>query len=215
MLSMLPPPSVMMVSAQREANSWPRGEPPAWQIGTRPCGERGALSGPRHLEVLALVVDRMDLVAVGEHRLGAVEHDRVRLPRLPQPGHHVGELVGDVVALVVRPVLVVAVVLRRAVVAAGDAVPADAALGDVVERVDQPRQQVRRVFRHRQRRHEAEMLGRLREVGHQHGGIELGRAGGVLQIGVVRALVGVGHVRGILDDHVVEAGALHALAPGR
>ena len=59
------------------------------------------------------------------------------------------------------------------------------------------------------------MLRRLREIGHQHGRIELGRAGGVLQVGVVRALVGVGHVRGILDDHVVEAGPLHAPARGR
>ena len=101
---------------------------------------------PAHLEVLALVVDRMDLAAVGEHRDLAVEHHRVGLPRLPQPGDHVGELVGDVVALVVRPVLVVAVVLRRAVVAAGDAVPADAAFGHVVERVHQPRQQVRRIL---------------------------------------------------------------------
>jgi hypothetical protein len=152
----------------------------------------------------------MDLGSVGEHRLFAVEHDRVGLPRFPQPCDHVGELVGDVVALVVRPVLVVAVVLRRAVVAAGDAVPADAAFGDMVERVDQPRQQVRRILRHRQCRHESEMLGRLREIGHQHRRIELGRARGVLQVGVVRALVGIGHVRGILDDDVVEAGALHA-----
>jgi hypothetical protein len=52
MLSMLPPPSVMMVSAQREANCWPRGEPPAWQIGTRPCGERGAFKGPRQRKYL-------------------------------------------------------------------------------------------------------------------------------------------------------------------
>ena len=102
MLPTLPPPSVMIVSAQREAKRWPRGEPPAWQIGTRPCGERGAFSGPRQLEVLALVVDRMDLAAVGEHRLVAVEHHGVGLPRLPQPGDDVGELVGDVVALVVR-----------------------------------------------------------------------------------------------------------------
>ena len=43
---------VMMVSAQRDANCWPRGEPPAWQIGTLPCGERGALIGPRTLKYL-------------------------------------------------------------------------------------------------------------------------------------------------------------------
>ena len=52
MLSTLPPPSVMIVSAQREAKRWPRGEPPAWQIGTRPCGERGALIGPRQRKYL-------------------------------------------------------------------------------------------------------------------------------------------------------------------
>ncbi len=102
---------------------------------------------PAHLEVLALVVDRPDLLAVGEHRDGGIERHRVGLPRLPQPGHDVGELVGDLVALVMRPVLVVTVVLRGAVVAAGDAVPADAAFGDMVQRIDEACQQVRRVFR--------------------------------------------------------------------
>ena len=153
----------------------------------------------------------MDLAAVGEHRLVAIEHHCVGFPRLPQPGDDVGELVGDIIALVVRQVLVAAVILRRAVVAAGHAVPADAAFGDVIERVDQPRHQVRRILRYRQRRHEPQALGCLGEIGHQHGGIELGRAGSVFQVGVVRALVGVGHVRRVFDDHIVEAGPLHAL----
>ena len=165
---------------------------------------------PAALEVLALVMDRVDLRTVGEHRLVAVEHHGVGLPRLPQLRDHLGELVGDVVALVVRPVLLVAVVLGRTVVAAGHAVPADPALGDVVERVDQAGQQVGRVLRHRQRRHEADRPGRHREVRHQHGRVELGRARGVAQVGVVRALVGVGNVRGVLDDHVVEAGTVEA-----
>jgi len=50
--AMLLPPSVMIVSAQREANCWLRGEPPACTIGTRPCGPRGALIGPRTLKYL-------------------------------------------------------------------------------------------------------------------------------------------------------------------
>ena len=162
------------------------------------------------LEIFALVMDRMDLAAVGEHRDLAVQHHGIGLPRLPQLGHHIGELVGDVVALVMRIVLVAPVILRRAVVAAGHAVPADPAFRHVVERIDQPRQQVRRILRHRQGRHDAQVLGRLREIGHQHGGIELGRAGGVFQIGVVRALVGIGHVRRILDDEIVEARPVHA-----
>ena len=153
----------------------------------------------------------MDLRAVGEHRLLAVEHDRIGLPRLPQLRHDVGELVGHIVALVVRPVLLMAVVLRRAVVAAGHAVPSDAALGRMVERVDQAGQQVGRILGDRERRHDADRLGRHGEIRHQHRRIELGRTRRVLQIRIVRALVGVGHVRGILDDHVVEAGPVHAL----
>jgi hypothetical protein len=33
------PASVMIVSAQRAANSWPRGEPPAWQMGLPTNGQ--------------------------------------------------------------------------------------------------------------------------------------------------------------------------------
>ena len=168
------------------------------------------IQGTAALEVFALVVDRMNLAAVGEHRDFAVQHHGVGLPRLPQPGHHLGEFVGDIVTLIVRIVLVAPVILRGAVVAAGHAVPADAALRHVVERIDQPRQQVRRIFRHRQRRHDRQVLRRLREIGHQHGRIELRRAGGIFQVAVVRALVGIGHVRRILDDEIVEARAIHA-----
>ena len=153
----------------------------------------------------------MNFRAVGEHRPVAVEHHGVGLPGLPELGDQVGELVGDVIALVVRTLRLVAVILRGAVVAAGDAVPAHPALGHVIERVDQPRQQEGRVFAGGKRRHQSEMLRRLRQIGHQHGGIELGRAGAVLEIGVVAALVGVGQHRGILDDHVVHAGPFHAL----
>jgi len=64
---MLPPPSVMMVSAQRDAKRRPRGEPPAWQIGNTPLRrarrvDRSAASW----KILALVVDGMDLAAVGD-----------------------------------------------------------------------------------------------------------------------------------------------------
>src|SRR3954452_9926949 len=46
------PASVMIVSAQRAAKSCPREEPPAWQVGGRPCGDRGAFSGPRQRKYL-------------------------------------------------------------------------------------------------------------------------------------------------------------------
>ena len=73
----------MIVSAQRAANSCPRGDPPAWQIGGRPCGERGAFSGAAAFVIPALVIDRMHFAAIREHRRCRVEHDGVGLPRIP------------------------------------------------------------------------------------------------------------------------------------
>jgi hypothetical protein len=90
----------------------------------------------------------MHLAAVGEHRGLTVQHDRVGLPCVPQLGHQIGEIVGKIVAFVVRRLLGMTIVLRRTVIAAGDAVPSDTPLGNVIERIDQPRQQEGRVLRH-------------------------------------------------------------------
>jgi len=83
----------------------PRGEPPAWQITGWPCGERGALSGPAAFVVLAVVVDRVHLLAVGENHLLAVHHDRVGFPGIPELLDQFGELVGHVVAAVMLVLL--------------------------------------------------------------------------------------------------------------
>jgi len=58
------------------------------------------------------VVELVHLVGVGERAAGPVEHQRVVLPRVPQPRGHVEELVGAVVAGVVIEVLTQSVVLR-------------------------------------------------------------------------------------------------------
>ena len=159
-------------------------------------------------EVFALMVHRADFAAVCEHRRVTVEHDGVGLPGVPELGDEIREFVRKVIAFVVRRLLHMAIVLRSAIVAAGDTVPPDAPLGHVVERVDQPGEQEGRVFGHGQRRDEAEMRGALGEIGDEHGRIELGRAGGITEIGVVRAPERVGHHRRILDDDVIEAGTL-------
>ena len=75
----------------------------------------------------------MHLAAVGKHRCLAVQHDRVGLPGVPQLCHQVGELIGKIVAFVVWRLLGMTVVLRRTVIAAGDAVPSDPPLGHVIE----------------------------------------------------------------------------------
>src|SRR4051794_19215329 len=52
------------------------------------------------------------------------------------------------------------------------------------------------------------MCGGLREIRNEDGRVELRRRRGIAQVGVVRALVGVRHHRGILDDQIVETAAL-------
>ena len=198
----------MIVSAQRAANSCPRCEPAC--LADRRTSLRRARRVQRAAtaEVLALEIYRMDFSPVGEHRRVTVEHHGVRLPGVPQPGDKVGEFIGKVVAFIVRRLAQMAVVLRRTVIAAGDAVPADPPLGHMVERIDEPGEQERRVLGDGKRRDEAKVSRGLREVRHEHGRIELGRAGGIAQIGVVRALKRIRHHRGVLDDEVIEAGTL-------
>ena len=81
--------------------------------------------------------------------------------------------------------------MRRTVIAAGDAVPPDTPLGNVIERIDQPSQQKGRVLRHRQGSDQPEMRGGLGEVWNEDGRVELRRRRGIAQVGVVRTLVGV------------------------
>ena len=57
--------------------------------------------------------------------------------------HDLHELVGHFIALVVRELPLQAEVLRAAVVAAGDKVPAGASIADVVQRVGQAGEQER------------------------------------------------------------------------
>ena len=96
---------VKMSSAQRAAKSRPRPDDPAWSSTGRPWGERGTVSGPRTWNHSPVVVELVDLVGIGEHAVGPVEHQGVVLPGVPQPGGGLEELVGPVVALVVAEVL--------------------------------------------------------------------------------------------------------------
>ncbi len=75
----------------------------------------------------------MHLAAVGKHRCLAVQHDRVGLPGVPQLCHQVGKFVGEIVAFVMGRLLGMTIVLRCKVIAAGDAVPSDTPLGNVIE----------------------------------------------------------------------------------
>ena len=60
----------------------PRGEPPAWAITGRPCGQAPS-SAARGCEYLPLEIDRMDLGVVDQHAALAVGDDGAGLPACP------------------------------------------------------------------------------------------------------------------------------------
>ena len=133
-----------------------------------------ALRGRRHgersagAEVTAAVVEAVHLGRIGEHPGRLVEHDGVRLPRLPVREHDLDEFVGAVVARIVRGDSVSAEVRGLGVVERGHDVPAGPAAGHVVEGREQPCDVERLVVRRRAGRAEPEPP-RLRPHHRQHG----------------------------------------------
>ena len=126
---------------------------------------RMALRRARHgeralrLEVLAAVVEPVDLVGIGEAAALLVDDQRIVFPAVPQAGDDLHELVGAVVAQVVLEMLLVAEVLGLRIVERGDDVPGDAAAGHQVERREQARDMERLVVGRRVGRAEAEPGG--------------------------------------------------------
>ena len=201
----------MIESACLAAKARPRGEPPACTNTGLPCGERTVFSGPRHLEVLALEVDRPDLAVVGIGAGRAVHHHRVGVPRVEQFADQIDVFVGHLVALFARRQLVEAEILRRGVLARGDDVPAEPPAGDVVQRRAEPRQHERRIGQRGHRRDDAQPRGRRRDQRGERRRIVLRHLQRVLQRGLGAVAIGLGHHQRVLDHDVVEAGALQRL----
>ena len=96
--------------------------------------------------ILALVLDAMHLGWIGEDAARTIAQHRVVFPAsFPELVDHLHIFVGDIVAVVMRGLLVLAGAARRAVEIAGHDVPADPALGQMVERRHPPRERVGRL----------------------------------------------------------------------
>ena len=91
--------------------------------------------------------------------LAVVDHRAVVPRALPQLVEHVEVLVGVLVAQVVRDLALEPEVVGGVRQVRGDDVPADAALGEVVERRHPARERERRLVGGRERHAEAEALG--------------------------------------------------------
>ncbi|MEY9549382.1 hypothetical protein ABIF67_003447 [Bradyrhizobium japonicum] len=134
----------------------------------RPLRRRLAeMDGVADAIIRALMIDAMNLARIGEDAARPVAQNGVVLPAaFPELVDHLHIFVGDVVAVVVSGLLVLAGAARGAVEIAGDDVPADPSLGEMVERRHPPRERVGRfegqvtgdteaeIFRHRRHRRE-------------------------------------------------------------
>ncbi len=163
---------------------------------------------PPRAEVLPLEVYRVHLRVVGVARSLLVDQDGAVLPRIPQRLNRFHPLLGHLVPLAVQHQRVVAVLLRRPRRAPGDDVEPDPALGEVVEGRHRPGRHEGVVEARRQRHRDADVLGALRQQRDQRDGIALRRQQPVLERGLHRTAVRVLDHAGVLDQQVVEAGAL-------
>ena len=137
---------------------------------------RGALRGrlaqreAGHGEVLARVLDVVHPARIDVHAALGVADDGVVLPgALPQLVADLEVLGGHVVPLVVRNLLSGTEIAGGAVGVGGDQVPADAAVGEVVEGAELAGQRVRVLVRGRPGQPESEVL---RHRGHRGDGHE-------------------------------------------
>ncbi len=150
----------------------------------------------------------MHLGGIDEDAALAVGDDGAGVPAVPEPGHDLDVLVRHVVAEIVVRQLGVAEILRREVGAAGHHVPAGAPARDLVERPHRARHQIGRVGEGRERRHDAEMPGRRHHQGRHDGAFLARHRHAVLEVDVAGLLPHLADVDRILDQEIVEAGAL-------
>src|ERR1044072_4023457 len=98
------------------------------------------------------MIDRMDLFRMGENAGFAVAHDGVVLPAsLPELVADLEIFVGEVIAVVMVGLRGLADIERTAVQIGGDDIPADATLGQMIERGDAPGKSIRVFERERSR----------------------------------------------------------------
>ena len=168
---------------------------------------RPGVQRPARAEILALVIDGMDLGGIDQHARLAVGDDRARLPRAPQAAAHLHVFVGHVVAQVVVGHALHAEIHRRKIRAAGDGVPADAAARHLVERRHQAGQQVGVIGVCSESRNDADARCHLGHQRRHHRGILARHGDGVLEVDLGRAAEAFADIGRIFEQDVVEAGA--------
>ena len=122
-------------------------------------------------KVLSLVLDAMDFFRIGENAARAIAQRRIVFPAsFPELVDDFHVFVGDVVAVVVTGLLVLAGAFRGAVEIAGDDIPPHASFREMIERRHAPGERIGRLVGEIGRDAEAEVFGhRGHRRDHQHG----------------------------------------------
>ncbi len=167
---------------------------------------------PDDVEVLADVVDVVDLGRVGVDAVGGVLDDGVVVPAaLEQLVDDVEVLVGPLVALVVGRQAAVAEVAPGVLEVARDDVPADAAVGQVVEGGEPARVVEGVLMEDRLREREADVLRRVGERGDEEAGIVDRGLEPLLDGGIAVAAVDVVGADDVGEEDRVELASLERL----
>jgi len=147
----------------------------------------------------------VNLFRVGEQATSLVYDKGAVVPRIPVAEHDFHELVGPVVAQVVRHVGVNAHVQRLAVIDRGDHVPGGSAAAHQVERGEHAGDVKRLVIGRGIGRAQAKPLGRHAHHRQDGDGVHLDAADAVLDgVGVVAA-VAVGHRQPVVEEAEMKA----------
>ena len=175
---------------------------------------RPALGGPRHgerstgSEPLALVLESVHLVRIREaEAVPVVEHGAI-LPGVPVAEHDFHELVGAVVAEVVRRVLGAAEIRGLGVVQRGDHVPGRSPAGHVVEGGEHPGDVKGLEIGRRVGAAKAEPARREPHRGHQGDEIELDHPDPLPERLLHVVAVAVGHREAVVEEGEVELAGL-------
>ena len=164
------------------------------------------------LEVWAVVSNLAHAIGSGEHagnRIG--DYGVVRPTSLPELVDDLHIVLGHRIAFVVRPLSALPRSLCGAVEIAGDDVPTDAAVGQMIERRHASGEGKRRLVGKRHRDAEAEMLGDGGHGGDEQQRIVDGRLRRVLQRGVGASAEHVVDAQHVGQEEPVEQAALERL----
>ena len=133
---------------------------------------------PANREVLARMIDRVDLVGIGKYVVLLVVDERVRIPTFPQLDHDFEKFIRPAVALVGLRVAACAEHLGCDSVGRRHAVPAHSALREMIRCGKTPGQIIGLIIGRRSSSDEPDAAGHSRHVGQDGGGIH--RAAGAL-----------------------------------